>query len=199
MKLYYAPHTRAISILWLLEEIGQPYELARVDIRGDVGEAYRQVNPMGKVPALEDGALQMAEGSAIAAYLGDRFPQAGLAPAMGDPARGRYLQWLFFAAGCVEPAISEKLHGWAPDRMRHAWGDFDSVIATLDQAVAAGPWLLGEHFTTADVMIGMGVHWGLMFGGFPKGGAIEAYHGRLAARPALQRALAIDEREAAAA
>lgn len=199
MKLYYAPHSRAIGILWLLEEIGQPYELARVDIRGDVGEAYRRVNPMGKVPALEDGPVQMAEGAAIATYLADRYPQAGLAPAIDDPLRGRYLQWLFFAAGCVEPAIAEKLRGWEPHRSQHAWGDFPSVIGVLDKAVEAGPWLLGERFTAADVMIGIGVHWGLMFGGFPKGGAIEAYHGRLAARPALQRALAIDEREASAA
>ena len=105
MKLYWAPGTRSLRTLWMLEEAGAPYERVLVDLRngGQNDPAFRRINPMGKVPAFEDGAAQLAESAAICAYIAERCPEAGLAPQIGDPLRGRYFHWLFFAPGCIEP------------------------------------------------------------------------------------------------
>src|SRR5262249_34592954 len=106
MKLYWAPQPRAGRAVWMMEEAGAPYERVLVDIRSGAQNtpAYHAVNPMEKVPALTDGDAAVAESSAICAYVADRVPEAGLAPPIGDPSRGRYLHWLFFAAGCIEAA-----------------------------------------------------------------------------------------------
>jgi len=110
MKLYWSPQTRAFRAVWMLEEAGVPYERVPIDIRnnGQADPEFRRVNPMTKVPALKDGEAMVAESAAICAYIAERCPQAGLAPAVGDPARGRYLHWLFFAAGCIEPAYTRR-------------------------------------------------------------------------------------------
>jgi glutathione S-transferase len=107
MKLYWAPRTRSFSALWLMEETGQPYERVLTDLsKGDQkAPDYLAINPMGKVPALRDGEATLAEAAAICAYVAERYPQANLAPPPGDPLRARYLYWLFFAPGCVEPAM----------------------------------------------------------------------------------------------
>jgi glutathione S-transferase len=199
MKLYWAPQSRSIRALWMLEEAGLPYERVLVDIRkGEQRDpAFLRINPMGKVPALEDGEAKLAESGAICAYVADRHPEAGLAPPVGDPLRGRYLHWLFFAAGCIEPAFLQKMRGLEIPSVQAGWGDAGRVIDVLDQALDPGPWLLGERFSAADVMIGTDLHFGVeILGLIEPRPAFTSYLARCAARPALQHARAID-REAA--
>ncbi|HET8728383.1 MAG TPA: glutathione S-transferase family protein [Alphaproteobacteria bacterium] len=195
MKLYWAPRTRSIRILWMLEETGCAYERVLIDIwsGAQASSEYHAINPMEKMPALVDGDATVAESAAICAYIADRYPAAGLAPSTGDAARGRYLQWLFFSAGCVEPAYMEKVMGWKTQSTRAGWGDFDRVIGVLEDALAQGEWILGDRFSAADVMLGGVLHYGLnILKIVEPRPAIEAYVARCAARPALQRALAIE-------
>ncbi|WP_040485554.1 glutathione S-transferase family protein [Lutibaculum baratangense] len=195
MKLYWCPHTRSFSILWLMEEAGLPYERVLVDIHAGEQrkETYLSINPMGKVPALVDGETVVAEQGAICAYVADRYPESGLAPRIDEPSRGRYLEWLFFAGSCIEPAFMEKVSGWEVKPTMSGWGNYDRVVAALERALAQGPWVLGERFSAADIMIGSGVHFGLAFGMLDKKPVFTAYEERLVARPAFQRAHEIDE------
>jgi len=195
MKLYWAPRTRSLRALWVLEEAGVPYERVKLDLMaGDQKSAdYRAINPMAKVPALTDGPVAVAESGAICAYVAEVVPQAGLAPPLGDPARGRYLQWLFFSPGCVEPAFLPKSANIPVRPEMASFGDFDRVFDVLEAAVTKGPWLLGEHFSAADVMIGLDLHFGIdIFKLVPSRPALRAYVDRCLARPALQRAKAIE-------
>jgi glutathione S-transferase len=192
--------TRSFSALWILEEIGAPYERELIDIRrGDQDKpAYRNINPMGKVPALVDGAVVVAEQGAICAWLADRFPEVGLAPTVADPLRGLYLRWLFFAGNCIEPAYMQKLMGWTTTKSQAGWGNYELVVEVLDRALARGPWILGERFSAADVMIGSGVHFGLAYELLERRPAFGAYDARCTARPAFARASAIDGEAATA-
>jgi glutathione S-transferase len=196
LKFYYAPLTRSFRVLWLLEEIGEPYERVHIDIRkGEQStDKFRAINPMAKVPALTDGDASMAESGAISAYLADRFPEAGLAPPIGDPRRGRYLQWLFFSAGGIEPAITQTFMKFELPSSQAGWGDAERVWSVLEDAVQPGPWLLGDMFTAADVLIGsdlnLVVNQFKILEGKP---AINAFIARCTERPAFQRALALDQ------
>jgi glutathione S-transferase len=194
-KLYWAPQTRSLRAVWLLEEAGVPYERVRLDLAAgaQTSAEYRAINPMMKVPALTDGPVCVAESGAICAYVADAYPASGLAPAIGDPARGRYLQWLFFSAGCIEPAYLTKSAGITVSPAQAGFGDFDRVFDVLAAVVEPGPWLLGERFSAADVLIGADLHFGLdIFKIVPERAALRAYVDRCLARPALQRAKAID-------
>jgi glutathione S-transferase len=195
VKLYWAPHTRAMRALWMLEETGCAYERVLVDITTGAQSHpdFLKINPMGKVPALVDGDATVAESGAICAWLADRFPEAGLAPPIGDPARGRYLQWLFFSAGCAEPAYTERMNGWTTDSSAAAWGNFDRVIAVQEEALSTGPWILGERFSAADVLLGIDLHYCMnVIKVIPEKPVLQAYAARCFERPALQRAIAID-------
>lgn len=205
MELFWAPQTRSMTAVWALEESGLPYSRSLIDIRSgpERPEEFLQVNPMGKVPALRDGAAMLAEATAICAYVGDKTLNGGrgasaagatmLAPALDDPARGRYLHWLFFRAGCIEAAFGQKLGGWEMDPLAAGWSSYDKTMSVLEAAVSPGPWLLGERFTMADVAMGSSLWFGLnvlkVIEGYP---AIDAYVERCTARPAFQRAMAID-------
>ena len=195
MKLYWAPGTRSLRTLWMLEEAGVDYERVHVDIRngGQNDPAFRKINPMGKVPAFEDGAAQLAESAAICAYIAERCPEAGLAPKIGDPLRGRYFHWLFFAPGCIEPAFTQKFTNIELPTTAAGWGDFTRVFDALETALKPGPWILGETFSAADVMIGCDLLFGVeRFKIVEPRPVFAAYLERCHARPALQRALAID-------
>ncbi len=195
IKLYWAPRTRALRALWILEEAGAPYERVRLDLAaGDQKSAeFRAINPMAKVPALTDGPVAVAESGALCAYVAEAFPAAGLAPPLGDPARGRYLQWLFFSPGCIEPAFLTKSANVSVNPQMASFGEFDRVFDVLEAAVRPGPWLLGERFTAADVMIGLDLHFGIdIFKLVPTRPALRAYVDGCLARPALQRAKAIE-------
>ena len=160
MKLYWAPNTRSVSALWMLEELGVPYQRELVDIRAGAQDAsaFRAINPMGKVPVITDDKTVVSEQSAICAWLADRFPEKKLAPAIDDPMRGNYLRWLFFAGNCIEPAYVQKASGWTTTKSQAGWGDYKLVVDVLDGALKEGPWILGEQFTAADVMIGSGIY-----------------------------------------
>lgn len=191
MKLYWCPRTRSFTALWLMEEAGKPYERVLTDIStGAQRDAdYLKINPMGKVPALQDGEATIAEAAAICAYVAERYPDAKLAPALGDPLRAKYLYWLFFSPGCIEPAIVQLATKIEMNPVAAGWGDAERVIDVLDNALQKGPWLLGDNFSAADVMIGSGLNFGVrLFKMIPARPSFDAYLARCMARPAFQRA-----------
>ena len=195
ITLYWCPRTRAARAMWLLEELGEPYTLEVIDIRDPADRVrpdFLACSPLSKVPAIADGEVKIHDSATIGLYLADSYPAAGLAPAVDDPRRGDYLYWMLFTPGVLEPAMAEKHGGWATDRHRNGWGDFSTMIETLERGVSNGPWLLGEQFTAADVLVGSSANFIRMFGLLPENPAIEAYIDRCLARPAYQRTLARD-------
>ena len=194
MKLYWCPRTRSFSALWMMEEAGQPYERVLTDISTGAQKKpdFLAVNPMGKVPALQDGEATLAEQSAICAYVAERYPDAKLAPPLGDPRRAKYLYWLFFAPGCIEPAILQIATKVQISPVQAGWGEATQVFDVLERALDNGSWLLGEQFTAADVMIGANLQAVIrMFKMVPSRPAFDRYLDACAARPAFQRASAI--------
>jgi glutathione S-transferase len=197
LVLYTNPMSRGRIARWMLEEIGQPYRTELLDYGTTMkAPAYLAVNPMGKVPAIRHGDTVVTEAAAICAYLADAFPAAGLAPPHGDRARGPYYRWLFFAAGPVEAALSNKAFGFVvPDdkKMMVGYGSMADVMNALEIAVAAGDYLAGNRFSAADVYVGSSVGWGMQFGMLEKRPALERYVARVTARPAARRAKEIDD------
>lgn len=196
MKLFWCARTRATRAVWLLEEAGLSYERVTIDLGDPASRAdpdFLAASPMGKVPALQDGQVKMADSAAIALYVADRYAPGELAPAIDDPARGRFLFWMLFAAGAMEPAMAEKMGGWQTNRGSHGWGDFDSMIETLETGLDPGPWLLGDKFSAADVMVGSTAVFMRMFKILPDSKAINDYADRCLERPAYQKAMAINE------
>jgi len=194
MTLYWSPQSRSFTALWLMEEVGQPYERALIDIRSGAQDTpdFRAINPMGKVPALKDGEATLAETPAICAYVAERYPEAGLTPPVGDPARAKFLYWLFFYSGCMEPAVVQMTTKLEMPSSTAGWGEASRVFNVLDEALSkSGPWLLGERFSAADVMVGSGLHFFTrVFKAVPARPSFDAYIDRCMARPAFQRALA---------
>jgi len=191
MKLYWAPRSRSFTALWLMEETGKPYERVLTDITsgGQRTPEYLAINPMGKVPALQDGAATLAEAAAICAYVAERCPEAQLAPALGDPLRAKYLYWLFFAPGCIEPAMVQVATKIEMNSVAAGWGDAQRVYDVLDKALEKGPWILGEKFSAADVAIGSALNFSVrLFKMVPSRPSFDAYLARCMARPAFQRA-----------
>jgi glutathione S-transferase len=192
LTLYHATPSRSSIARWMLEEIGEPYEIELLRLgEGDQQKPeYLAINPMGKVPALRHGDVVITESAAICTYLADAFPKAGLSVPIGDPRRGIYLKWLFFGPGCVEPAMIDRAAPRKEEARRGmlGYGDFDTVMNVLAKAVEKGPWLLGEQFTTADVVIGANIRFGIMFKLIPERQEFLDYSARIAARPAAQRA-----------
>lgn len=199
ITLYYAPRTRAFGALWLLEEVGVPYTLESFDLFTGRGRRpdYLALNPMGKVPLVVDHGRPVSETGAIALYLGDRYGDDRLSPAIDDPDRGPYLKWMFFAGNAIEPSYCQKVFGWQIDPGTAAWGSYARTMQTLVDAVQAGPWLLGDRFTLADVFIGNYLRSGLRFGMVEADSPLAAYVQRATDRPAFARATAIEERESA--
>lgn len=195
LTFYTNPMSRGRIARWMLEEVGAPYETVVLDYATTMkGEAYRSINPMGKVPAIVHDGHVLTEGAAICAYLADAFPEAGLAPLLSE--RADYYRWLFFAAGPVEHAVTNKSLGVTPtdDQQRMAgYGHFDLTVDVLEKAVSANPYIAGESFSAADVYAGSQVAWGVMFGSLPKRAAFEDYLGRILSRPAYKRAGEIDD------
>ncbi len=198
MKLYYGPRTRAFTALWMMEESGLPYELARVDIRAPThpDAALRAVNPMGKLPALEDGPNRFGETSAILLYVAEKAGK-GLAPTPSDPTRGRFLQWLMFPAAVIEPAMVERMHKTPENTVQSGWGDYKRMEKALMDAMTPGQWLLGDTFTAADLYIASMLMFGMQFGMIEKQKPFEAFAARAAERPAFQSASAIEAKEGA--
>jgi glutathione S-transferase len=184
MKLYFNPQSRAVIARWMLDECGAEYEIVPIDIA--LGEnkrsEYTKINPAGKLPALVDGSQRIFENAAICIYLGDRFPEANLAPPIGSPQRGRYLSWMVYSTSQLDPAIVDNMIGAQTVRQR-GWTDLETCKTAIERELGSGAYLLGDSFTAADVMIGSIFIWQRMMGtqsGRPK---IDAYVDRLLARP----------------
>ncbi|MBX9932867.1 MAG: glutathione S-transferase family protein [Methylobacterium sp.] len=204
LVLYTHPMSRGRIVRWMLEEVGQPYRTEILEFGATRSPAYLAVNPMGKVPALTHGETVVTECAAICAYLADAFPETGLAPPVGDPARGSYYRWLFFAAGPVEAAATNKALGFeVPDDPRKrgmaGYGSLAAVLDTLEGAVSDRPYLVGDRFTAADLYLGSHLMWGMQFGTIEKRAAFQQYVEPLAARPAAVKAREIDDGLLAAA
>lgn len=202
LTLYHAAPSRSSIVRWMLEELGEPYDLHVLSLaKGEqLAPGYLAVNPMGKVPALKHGDAVITEAAAICTYLADEFPEAKLNVPIGDPRRGAYLKWLFFGPSCVEPAVTDRAfpRQEEPRRGMLGYGDFDTVMDVLAKGVEPGPYLMGDQFTAADVIIGSNLRWGMMFNLLPKQPEFVAYVARLEQRPALQRAAAKDQELAVA-
>ena len=193
LKLYHSPQTRSSRVVWLLEEIGAPYEIEYMDVRAEGGlpESYRAVHPLKKVPALQHDGETIIESAAICLYLSDAFPAAGLGPKAGEAGRGAYLSWLAYYAGVVEPALMVKaVNATGFNPLSAAWGDPELMIKRLEDTLAAGAYVLGERFTTVDILIGSTFQWAGRL--LPNTEAVEAYKARLMSRPAFQRSLEKD-------
>jgi glutathione S-transferase len=195
LVLYTNPMSRGRIVRWMLEEIGQPYQTQILGYEDMKGPAYLAVNPMGKVPAISHGGTVVTESAAICAYLADAFPDSGLAPPPGDRQRGPYFRWLFFAAGPLEAAATNKALGFELPAGREkmaGYGTYADVMKALEGAITGREYLAGDRFTAADLYVGAHLSWGMMFGTIEKRPAFETYWERLAARPAHRRAEEID-------
>jgi len=195
ITFFHAPYSRSSCTLYLLEELGVPYELhpLSLDRQDHKTPEFLAVNPMGKVPAIRHGDTVVTELGAVTLYLGELFPETGLCPAPGDPRRGDLLRWLFFYGNCVEPAMLQKAMKWPdPPKRAAGYGSHEDVVAAVVGQVAKGPWFLGDHFTVADGLWGPALGWATRFGMVPTTPEIAAYLARIEARPATARARAID-------
>jgi glutathione S-transferase len=195
---YHAPRTRSFAVRWLFEELGSPPHELRV-LNMKKGEhkspAFLAVNPMGKVPAIVHGTTPITELGAITIYLADLFPDAGLAPKIGDEARGTYLRWIVFNHGAIEPAVtdkSRKIDSGVPSAL--PYGTYDNTVDALSGALKHGPYILGERFSAADVAIGSAVRWLTLFKLLPERPEFTRYIERVTGRPAFKSALAKDEK-----
>lgn len=194
LVFYTNPMSRGRIARWMLEEIGEPYHTEYLDFGTTMkAPGYLSVNPMGKVPAIKHGDTVVTECAAICAYLAEAFPKAGLAPTAEE--RGRYYRWMFFAAGPMEMAVTNRALGFdiPADRLRMAGcGSLDNVFDTLEQAVSTSPYIAGDRFTAADVYVGSHVGWGLNFGTIEKRPAYIDYWNRVSNRDAYRRGSEID-------
>jgi glutathione S-transferase len=194
ITLYHAPQSRSSRIVWLLEELGAPYRLHITSIvRMDGSGALDPANPHPdkKVPALVDDGVLVTESAAIVLYLTDKFPNAGLGPAVGDALRGPYLSWLAYYAGVIEPVVTLDFAGLADNPEVHrSFRDKQAFGARVLAALRAGPYLLGEKFSGADVLLASLAHWARHT--LPADKAVDDWLARINARPALGRSMAKD-------
>ena len=198
LKLYHSRQSRSVRPRWLLEELGVPYELVTLDMQKGEHKtpAYMKVHPHGAVPALVDGDLQLFESAAICAYLADKFPEKRLAPPPGTAARGLYYQWMVYAIATLEPPVIDVFMHTAmlpetqrsPAAIEAARKKFADVASVLEQALGTRPFLLGDQFTAADVMVGSTLGWAQMLGLLEGRKTLQQYVQRLSERPALQKA-----------
>ena len=201
LTLFHSPNTRSSGALILLEELGADYALHVLDMKA--GEqrqaAYLAINPMGKVPAVMHNGALVTEQVAVFLYLADLYPEAGLAPAIGEALRGPYLRWLAFYGSCFEPALVDRAMQREPAAASTSpYGDYDTMLSALTHQLAPGPYLLGEKFTAADVLWGTALTWTTMFKLVPELPVLKTYMDRVNARPAVARARAKDAALAAA-
>lgn len=195
LKLYHNPQSRSTVVHYMLHELGEPFEIVPIDLhkKEQKSPEFLKINPMGKIPVLIDGDVVITENPAILTYLADRYPKAGLAPAFDAPERGRYLRWMFFYGSVFEPAcIDLALKRETPPSMS-GWGNPEDVFDTVSATLIPGPWLLGDRFSAADVMVGSGIGYMLGFNVVPKRPEYLAYVERLEARPAHKAAKAADK------
>ena len=195
ITLYHSPQTRSSGAMVLIEELGADVDVVILDMKA--GEqrapAFLAVNPMGKVPALLDGDALVTEQVAIFLFLADRFPERGLAPAIGDPLRGPYLRWMAFYGSSFEPACVDRAMQREPGRQAMSpYGDYATTLKTVTDQLARGPYMLGERFTALDALWGVALHWMTAFGIVEKTPVVAAYVERVTSRPAYRAVAARD-------
>jgi glutathione S-transferase len=193
LTFYHNPQSRAVSVHWLLEELGAPYTIEHVDIAGKAGgvpESYRAIQPNKKVPAIVHDGVTVTERAAITIYLADAFPEAGLAPAIGDPERGPYLSWLAYVDGVFDPVIAAKFLKWEYSPGNISFGSYEDMLAHIEKALTARPYIVGERFTAADTQFASMLYYALeMLKVLPDKPAFRDYLARVTARPAFQKAM----------
>ena len=195
LTFYHCPGTRSGGVRWLLEELGVPYQLELVDIfaEGGAPESYRDIQPSKKVPAIVHDGAAVHERAAICIYLCDAFPDAGLAPPVGDPRRGPYLSWLVYNDGVIDPVLGAKFAGWAYDKRGASFGTVEDMARNLETTLARTPYLTGDTFTAADLLVAGGVNFAVrMQKTIPETPALSAFLDRTVGRPSFARAIAAD-------
>jgi glutathione S-transferase len=200
VTLFHAPNSRSAGARVLLEELGADFDLHVLNFKKNEQRepAYLAINPMGKVPAIRHGDALVTEQAAVYMYLADLYPEAGLAPALDDPLRGPYLRWMVYYGSSFEPALIDKALKREPAPLSMSpYGDWDTMLGTLTQQLRAGPYLLGERFSAADVLWGTALAWTTAFKLVPALPEIAEYISRVTSRPAAQRAAAADAELAA--
>jgi glutathione S-transferase len=190
VTLFHHPFSRASNVVWMLEELGIPYELRFVDFANGEQKSPEilALNPMGKLPIITDGDAVVTESAAIGLYLADRYSLGNLAPALDDPARSTYLRWSLFAPSVIEPGMLAKASGWQFRPSNAGWGTYESMVAAMESPVTGRSFVLGERFSMADVIFGGTIRYMLRFKLLDPVPSLVSYAERLAARPALQRA-----------
>ncbi len=197
ITLFHSPQTRSTGAVVLMEELGVPHRLRVLNFKtGEQRSAeYRGINPMGKVPAVLHLGQLVTEQAAVYMYLADLFPERGLAPAVGEPLRGPYLRWMVMYGSCFEPALIDRsLKHEPPPYGMCPWGDIETLMSTLEEALARGPWLLGERFSAADILWGLALDWMIRFRLLEPSALVQAYVHRVTDRAAVR---AVRERDAA--
>ncbi|HKO90298.1 MAG TPA: glutathione S-transferase family protein [Polyangiaceae bacterium] len=194
--LYHHPYSRAANVVWMLEEVGVPYELHFVDLMTGKHKLPEilALNPMGKLPILSDGAALVTESAAIGMYLADRYASGRLAPKLDDPRRGTYLRWALFAPSVIEPGLMAKAAGWTYKDSQAGWGTHEAMLTAMQAALADRKYLLGDDFSMADIIFGGLIRFMLQVKMLEPLPVFSAYAERLGARPALKKA---DARNAA--
>lgn len=183
--LYHHPFSRAANVVWMLEELGIPYQLEFVDILSGANHSadFHKKNPMGKLPTLVDGDVTVTEGAAIGLYLADRYSYGKLAPKIDEADRGAYLRWSLFAPSVIEPACYAQMSKWDYKPGSAGWGTYENMLTSVEEAIGNGPWLLGERFSMADVIFGGTVRYMLRFNMLEARPSFTAYAARLDERP----------------
>lgn len=198
LVFFHNPQSRGRIAHWMLEEIGVPYEtkLLRFDRGEHKAPQFLALNPMGKIPTIKHRDTVVTEAAAICTYLADAFPAAQLAPPVDSPQRGTYYRWLFFGAGCIEPALVDRLFKRPPVDRPGAlgYGSYEDTLNALEKALAPGPFLLGERFSAADVYIASEITWGMLSKSLEPRASFQQYVARCSERPAYKRAAAQDEK-----
>lgn len=196
IKLFFAPQSRAIRILWLLEEMRVPYELQNLDLTKSEqkSEQFLRINPMGKVPTVIVNGKSVWESPAIIMHLTDLHPDSGLSPAIGSPARADFYRWLSFGTAVMEPAFMDHMTNQTPNPVSAGWGSFQSMKIALAEAFQPGPWVLGELFSGADIIIGSNLNWFTMWKAeaFKDIPGINEYVERIRSRDAFKKAHIIE-------
>ncbi len=197
ITLYTNPQSRGRIVRWMLEEVGQPYDVKVMTFGGDIkSPEFLKLNPMGKVPALTHNGVVITEVAAICTYLADQFPDAGLAPKPGSPERGSYYRWLFFTAGPFEMANSAKAFDWEIDAKRAeaaGCGRIPDSANAIEQTLAKQPYLCGDKFTTADLLMASYIGWETMMKVLDPNPVFAEYVARCEDRPAAKRANELDD------
>jgi glutathione S-transferase len=188
VTLFHSPNTRSSGVLILLKELNADYHLHVLNMKANEqrGAEYLAINPMGKVPAVMHGDVLITEQVALYLYLSDLYPEAKLAPEIGDPLRGSYLRWMVFYGSCFEPAIVDHSQKREPaPQSTSPYGDYDTMLNTLTAQLSQGEYFLGDKFTSLDVLWGTALTWITMFKLVPALPVIQAYIDRINARPSV--------------